>query len=135
MKMLLAVLFAVVACAEPTTSTVLAVREHLAPAKGVVVDSIAVMSSLRDKVINAPENCQQGQFTGCPTFRYGDFIEGFVDGVFVGYVDRVICTSSNPAVASVDSKCYATVRGQGTTTITVSFDRGRLMTSTTLTAN
>jgi hypothetical protein len=99
------------------------------------VDSIAFVVGQQNIVTNAPDSCRNGSYTGCPTIRYGDFIEGYAGGAFVGYVSGVKCTSSNTAVATLNAKCYATVIGPGQTTITVSYDKGRLTASSTITAN
>lgn len=99
------------------------------------IDSIAIPSSLQNPVTNAPDSCKNGSFTGCPTFRFGDFVEGYSNGSLVGYVSGVKCSSSNEAVATVNAKCYATVVGQGTAVITITYDHGRLSTATTITAN
>ena len=142
MRKAIAVLAAIVAlsaCSTESPQPMSAPPEGISMAKPLsapAIDSISILRSMQNAVTGAPVNndCKGQTPTGCPELRYGDNIEGYSGGVLVGNVSGVKCTSSNPAVATVNNKCYATVVGAGSTTITITYDRGRLSTSTTLTA-
>lgn len=98
------------------------------------IDSIALQPDSIVTWAPAPGQCANGfLWTGCPRINYR--IYAYSNGVLVAYVESRDWTSSDESVATVNNKGNADVIGAGTTTITVTYDHGRLTASATITAN
>jgi hypothetical protein len=99
------------------------------------VDSVAFYSSQQNIVTwaPAPGRCAKGLWTGCPRINYQ--LELYSNGVLVGYATTgVVWSSSDTSIAVINNKGTAdVVGGPGTTTITATYDHGRLSTSGTIT--
>jgi hypothetical protein len=130
LSLLAVTLLGVIACSETTAPSTATLETREARAL-VNVDAISIAPSDLVTWAPAPGQCAKGAlWTGCPRINYA--VRGYVNGVFIGYLETRHWSSSNESIATITNKGRADViGGPGVTIITATY--GGLTATTTLT--